>query len=187
MSRLYTFGTTVTKNEFAAIRGKRHRTIVYLVMILVFTFLCIGFANKALEYQKKLAVNPFSNWINIEVTSNVQDSSMNLLQALSEPALRDRFLIRNIYLSKGFGASFLDCNGIPSGLPLPKARTIDPGSPVIADLLDSPLECNTIDRRNVFRSIPSSDFATNPPAFELVFNIKDLITRCFYKTLIFIE
>ena len=63
--------------------------------------------------------------------------------------------------TKGFGASFLDCNGIPSGLPLPKARTIDPGSPVIADLLDSPLECNTIDRRNVFREEPFGFVVTN--------------------------
>ena len=137
MKKQYTFRDVVRKNEFKAISGFRNRTIAYLTGILILTFLCIGFSNKGLEYQSKLAANPFSNWINIEVTKSVQDSSLNLLSDLADPVLKSRFLIKNIYLSKGFGASFLDRKGVSSGLPLPKARTINPNSSIISDLLDS--------------------------------------------------
>ncbi len=137
-----------------AIAGFRYRTITYLSGILILTFLCIGFANKALEYQKKLAVNPFSNWINIEVTKSVQESSLNLMADLADPGLKSRFLIRNIYMSKGFGASFLDRKGHSSGLPLPKARTIDSKSSIILTLLDSNNTHKSTSTVNVFQKEP---------------------------------
>ena len=137
MQKQVSFRCVVRKNEFQAIAGYRFRTIAYLTGILVLTFLCIGFSYKALEYQKKLSVNPFSNWINIESTKSVQDSSLNLSADLANPVLKSRFLIKNIYLSKGFGASFLDRHGISSGLPLPKARTINARSSIMLDLPDS--------------------------------------------------
>lgn len=154
MKKHYSFRCVVRKNEFKAISGYRNRTITYLSGILILTFLCIGFSYKALEYQKKLAVNPFSNWINIEVTKSVQDSSFNLLSNLADPVLKNRFLIKNIYQSKGFGASFLDRNGISSGLPLPKARTINPNSSIIRDLLDSNNPNNLKPSGNVFQKEP---------------------------------
>ncbi len=154
MKKRYTFRQIVVKNEFRAITGYRNRTIAYLSGILILTFLCIGFSNKALEYQKKLSANPFTNWINIEVTKSVQDSSFNLLSDLADPHLKSRFLIKNIYLSKGFGASFLNRDGISSGLPLPKARTINPSSSIIRDLIDSHNRDKLNGGGNVFQKEP---------------------------------
>ncbi|MCX6303723.1 MAG: hypothetical protein NT040_02030 [Bacteroidetes bacterium] len=154
MKRYLSFNAVVRKNEFKAIAGRRYRTIAYLTGMLSVTFLCIGFSYQALEYQRKLADNPFSNWINIEVTRSVQDSSLNLLSDLRDPALKNRFLVKNIYLSKGFGASFLDRNGVSSALPLPKARTIDPRSPIIADLLEPDNFSSSGPPGNVFQRDP---------------------------------
>lgn len=154
MKKLYTLRSIVRKSEFKAIAGQRYRTIAYLTAILALTYLCIGFSNKALEYQRKLAADPLSNWINIEVMRTMVDSSVNLMTDLSDPAMKTRFLLKNIYMSKGFGAAFIDRNGNFSGLPLPRARTIDPRSAIIPDLLDSSNNVKPGVLGNVFKKEP---------------------------------
>jgi hypothetical protein len=137
MRKYLRFYSVVTKNEFKAIRGSGFQTIIYLSCILYLTFLCIGFSNKALLFQNKLAKSPLSNWVNIAINKGTSDSTISLISNLSDTLLRNRYLIENLYQSKEFGTSFLDRTGTCSGLPLPKARTIDAKSSVIHDLFNS--------------------------------------------------
>jgi hypothetical protein len=68
-----------------------------------------------------------------------------MLPVLNDPQVREKYLIRNTYLSKEFGTTFLDRNGKPTPIrPKIRARTIDPGSSIILDLLDS---SNTYDKK----------------------------------------
>jgi len=170
MRKAYTFREIVIRNEFRAISGARYRTITYLSGILALTFLCLGLSNKALEYQKILSSNPFANWINIEVTKSIQDSTLNMLNDLASPLLRKRFLIKNSYLSKGFGASFLDRQGKPTALPLPKARTINPESSIIHDLLNPGNSCKSYSSGFLFAEQPFGFIVTAGFLDRLGFN-----------------
>ena len=136
MRRYRTFHLIVLKNEFKAIRGLRNSTIVYLAGILFITFLCIGFSNNAYLYQKKLAKNPLSNWVNMEIDRSLQPSLDKLMKSLSDPKTRESYFLQNVYYSKQFGATFLARGGIASRLPLPKVNTVSPESSIIKDLFN---------------------------------------------------
>ncbi len=154
MRKNHSFHSIVSKNEFKAIRGFRYQTILYLSSILFFTFLCIGFANNALQFQKKLAKNPLSNWINLDIDRSLQPSLNKLMSALSDTALRDKYYLQNVYYSKQFGATFLDRKGIPSRFPLPKVNTVSPGSSIINDLFNESNQIKAPVSKNVFMDEP---------------------------------
>ncbi len=154
MKKYLRFYSVVTKNEFKAIRGSGFRSIIYLSGILYLTFLCIGFSNNALLYQNKLSKNPLSNWINIEINKRTQDSTERLMNDLSDPVLKNKYCIKNLYFSKEFGTSFLDRTGLSSGLPLPKARTTDPKSSIIHDLFNRDNVVKAVVADNIFQIEP---------------------------------
>lgn len=154
MEKYLRFCSVVIKNEFTAIRGRGFRSVIYLSAILYLTFLCIGFANNALIYQQKLAGNPLSNWINIEISKQTMDSTESLINDLSADDIKNRYFVRNLFYSKEFGASFLDRTGICTGLPMPKAITTDPGSSIIHDLFNNNSIVRPDNSASVFRQEP---------------------------------
>ena len=180
MKKYLRFFSVVTKNEFKAIRGSGYRSIIYLSVILYLAFLCVGFSNNALIYQNKLAGNPFSNWVNIGITRMNRDSAEQLIQVLSDTVLKNRYFIKNRYLSKEFGASFLDREGACTGLPLPKVTTIDAGSSLVHDLLNKNNVVKTWVTGNVFETEPLGFVITEAVLNRLGFN-PDSVTCLSYR------
>ncbi|MEI6684168.1 MAG: hypothetical protein WCO44_16180 [Bacteroidota bacterium] len=154
MAKFLRFHSVVVKNEYKVIRGCGFRSVIYLSSILYLAFLCIGFSHSAMICRAKLAGNPFSNWVNIEINKRTRDSTESLIFDLSDTLLRKKYCIKNLFFSKEFGTSFLDRTGKCSGLPLPKAMTLDPGSTIIDDLLSKSNVIRVFTPENVFQSEP---------------------------------
>ena len=123
-------------NEYRAVRGRNNRTIVYLFVILFVAFLTFGFARNALNYQQKLSSDPFSNWINLNYHAGTGDSLRSLHEKISDARFRELFHIRGAYFyNKGMVAVQTCCQGRP--VVQCEARTIDPASRVVSDLLNT--------------------------------------------------
>ena len=180
MEKYLRFCSVVIKNEFTAIRGRGFRSVIYLSAILYLTFLCIGFANNALIYQQKLAGNPLSNWINIEISKQTMDSTESLINDLSADDIKNRYFVRNLFYSKEFGASFLDRTGICTGLPMPKAITTDPGSSIIHDLFNNNSIVRPDNSASVFRQEPFGFVVTGSFLKRLGFH-HDSVTCLSYR------
>ena len=180
MKKYQKFHSVVVRNEFKAIRGPGFRSIFYLSGILFVTFLCIGFANNALLYQNRLAMNPLSNWINLEINRRTRDSTQRMVTDLSDTLMKNRYCIKNLYFSKEFGASFLNRWRQSSGLPLPKVRTIDPGSAIIRDLLNKNNLISPGVPDNVFQIEPFGFIVTQAFLRQLGFHF-DSVTCMSYR------
>ena len=180
MKKYQRFHSIVTKNEFTAIRGPGFRSVIYLSGILFITFLSIGFANNALLYQDKLAKNPLSNWIDIEINQLTGDSTERLVSDLSDTILKNKYFLKNLYFSKEFGASFLNRKRMQTGLPLPKVRTIDPGSSIIHDLFNKNNVVSVEVPDNVFHAEPFGFIVTEAFLEKLGFHY-DSVTCLSYR------
>ena len=121
-------------NEYKALKGKYHSTTGYLFVILFIAFLAFGFAKSTLDCQQKLSADPFSNWINFNYHSGTRDSLLSLNEKTCSEIFREEFHIRGAYF---YNRGMVSVAAISPGiLPLSyEARTIDPRSDVVKDLL----------------------------------------------------
>jgi hypothetical protein len=122
-----------------AIKGRRNSTIVYLFVILFIAFISFGFAKSIFNYQKKLSSDPYSNWINLNFHAGTRDSLRSLHEHAAEKQFRERFHLKGAYFyNKGMVPVF---TGSQEGPAIHyEARTIDPASGIVKDLLNAGLE-----------------------------------------------
>ncbi|MDP1621220.1 MAG: FtsX-like permease family protein [Bacteroidales bacterium] len=168
MRKTTTFRSVLVRNEYMALRGKRHSTIVYLFFILFMTFLAFGFAKSTLTYQKKLSADPFSNWINLNFHSGTRDSLRTLHEKISGVEFRERFHLKGSYFyNKGMIPVFTRSEG--NKIVQYEARTIDPLSGIVKDLLKSGVcSANYPDStENVFKNEPNGVIVTRKLVNEI--------------------
>lgn len=93
-------------NEFRELAGKNLRTIIVLVCILFITFLALGFASGSLNNLQKKMENPFTNWVNLDVSENrISKKSRDIVQRYNSPELVKELQINN---SNGFSKYVLN-------------------------------------------------------------------------------
>ncbi|HNY01791.1 MAG TPA: hypothetical protein PKG48_04350 [Bacteroidales bacterium] len=128
------FGSLVLRNEYRALQGKNHRTVLYLAIILFLAFFAFGFAKSTLDYQEKLAGDPYSNWINLDYHSGTRDSLRVLEDSVGLSSFRNRYHIRGAFF---YNKAMVEIGTALQGKPadLHEARSIDPGSGILSDLL----------------------------------------------------
>ena len=134
MREKISFRSLMIHNEYKALKGKYHSTTGYLFVILFIAFLAFGFAKSTLDCQQKLSADPFSNWINFNYHSGTRDSLLSLNEKTRSEIFREKFHIRGAYF---YNRGMVSVAAISPGiLPLSyEARTIDPRSDVVKDLL----------------------------------------------------
>jgi hypothetical protein len=131
-----TFRAVLVSNEFKALKGRYNSTIWYLFVIMVITFFAFGFAKSTLTYQKRLSADPYSNWINLNYHSGTRDSLLSLEEKIRNNQFRERFHIKGAYFyNKGMVSVLAFSNGMSTVQY--EARTIDPASGIVKDLLRS--------------------------------------------------
>jgi hypothetical protein len=130
------FRSVFVRNEFKALKGRNNSTVIYLSIILFISFLAFGFTKSTFTYQQKLSADPFSNWINLNYHSGTRDSLRSLNTRITDSLFRERYHIRGSYFyNKGMvtvRSSFAGESTMQY-----EARTIDPGSSVMKNLLTS--------------------------------------------------
>jgi hypothetical protein len=136
MQEKMSFRSVLIRNEFKALKGKYHSTIIYLFVILFIAFLAFGFAKSTMNYQQKLSSDPFSNWINLNFHSGTRDSLKALHDKILNKQFRDRFHIKGSYFyNKGMVPVLTFSHG--NQVIQYEARTIDPRSGIVKDLFQS--------------------------------------------------
>jgi hypothetical protein len=136
MQKKMSFRSVFIRNEFKALKGRYNSTIVYLFIILFITFTAFGFTKSTLLYQQKLSADPFSNWINLDFHSGTRDSLRTLNFRITDERFREKYHIKGAYFyNKGMVAIRTFSQGEATGQY--EARTIDPNSGVVDDLLRS--------------------------------------------------
>ncbi|MFZ4546112.1 MAG: hypothetical protein ACOYN4_01685 [Bacteroidales bacterium] len=134
MKKIPTFKSVVLKNEYNALRGKNGSTIWYLLLIMYITFLCFGFSKSALDFQKKLSSNPFSNWINITYHTGNKESLGLLEEVIQKDTFRTKYHIKESYFYNMWMFSIMSKAGDTAISPF-QARSIEPQSDIVKDLL----------------------------------------------------
>jgi len=156
MKKTSTFKSVFLKNEYNALRGRNYSTIWYLLLIMYITFLCFGFSKSALNYQKKLSANPFSNWINITYHTGNKASLGLLEEVIQKDTFRTRFHIKESYFYNMWMFSMLSKSGDTAISPF-QARSIEPKSDIVKDLFQP---ANLI-RKNFPDSVDAFSFEPN--------------------------
>ncbi|MCW3092362.1 MAG: macrolide transporter permease/ATP-binding protein MacB [Ferruginibacter sp.] len=84
------------KKEGAALAGKNLSNFLVLSLILLFTFLAIGFANGSLDYLKRQLSDPFVNWIPVTIPYAQSSGGKidRLLEDLNSPVNKIRFHLK---------------------------------------------------------------------------------------------
>ncbi len=91
------FDRLLLQNEYAALKGKNSATIWSLLLIMFITFLSFGFSKSALNYQNKLKVDPFSNWVNFPYNTANEAGLRKLATDAQLDSIKDRFNIRHSF------------------------------------------------------------------------------------------
>lgn len=90
------FNKTFYKEEGRELFGKHMTNFAYLIIILVFTFLAVGFANGSLKYLKRKMDDPFIKWVNLEIPYTLAPRIPEFINQLNVKFLQDSFLYENI-------------------------------------------------------------------------------------------
>jgi len=69
MHKSSNFQSIFFKNEYRALVGNKHTTIVRLVLLLTVTLVALGFSVGGLNQLRSKMNNPFTNWVDLEVGS----------------------------------------------------------------------------------------------------------------------
>ncbi len=128
------FFPVLFRNEYRALKGRNNSTAGYLFIILFITFLAFGFAESTLRYQQKLSSDPFSNWINLDFHSGTRDSLRSLSDKIHDSWFRKKFHIKGAYFYNK-GMVMVQALSSANRSVQYEARTIDPQSDVVKDLL----------------------------------------------------
>lgn len=127
------FNKIFYKGESRELFGKNLLNFFFLVLILVLTFLSIGFANGSLQYLKKKMDDPFIKWVNIDIPYTMANQIPELIKTISEDSLKRNFLYEScdgynqlsLYFFKNKSNSIKQFTG----------RTINIGNPILSNIM----------------------------------------------------
>ena len=85
--------------------GKGYRNFIYLNIMLIITFLAIGFSNGSLKYLEKKMKDPFVRFIDLDIPISKSDQIPTILYKLNhDTLLQKRYLFENVI---GYNVEYL--------------------------------------------------------------------------------
>jgi len=85
--------------------GKGYRNFLYLNIMLIITFLAIGFSNGSLKYLEKQMKDPFVRFVDLDIPISKSDQINTMLYELNhDTLLQKRYLFENVI---GYNGEFL--------------------------------------------------------------------------------
>ncbi len=90
------FDSLFMAREGAALSGKGWTNFLIFSLLLLSTFLAIGFANGSISYLETKVKNPFVNWLNIPVPSSKAASVLERLEILNDPELKEQYKFETV-------------------------------------------------------------------------------------------
>lgn len=85
MRKKATFRSVFFKNEYKALAGNNHATIGRLVFLLTVTLIAVGFSVGGLNRLRTKMNNPFTNWVDLEVSSRGSEFLSDVKRFFSDP------------------------------------------------------------------------------------------------------
>lgn len=129
------FNKVFYREESKELFGKKYINFFYLVLILIITFIAIGFANGSLKYLKKKMDDPFIKWVDVEIPYTLANQIPDLIELLSADSLKQTFLYGDCdgynQLTVYFYHKESDYEKQFTG------RTINPGNPILNSILSA--------------------------------------------------
>ena len=84
------------KRELETLSDKSNWNIKKLAGILLLTLLALGFSLGGLKQLEKRMSNPFTNWVNLPISSTVEDERSEILSTFRNKIYKDSFSLDNI-------------------------------------------------------------------------------------------
>jgi hypothetical protein len=119
--------------EGKELAGAKVKNIIGLFVILLLTFLSIGFGEGGLEYLKIKMDDPFHLWLNIPIRSNSNIGDV-FDESLNNPEIKNHYHINRINQYSVFYSDFYSSSGSKIQV---KGRTIEPSSPLLKKILEN--------------------------------------------------
>lgn len=123
------------KNEYHTLAGIGNRRVLTLTLILFLTLLSLGFAVGNLGFLKQRMDNPFTNWVTLPVTLDIESNIPKIKMAFESSSLLDSFDLKNVDDYEIFFEKFAtqdNKNTIHK-----RGRTFEPNSELIRKILSN--------------------------------------------------
>src|SRR5690606_21933872 len=130
------FDRILYRNEFRSLAGRSGSTIIGLAAILLFAILVLGMATAGLADLKKRMDNPFTNWISLPVSLEVQTVKDSIASMFEHQEVLDAFDLRGIRTHGVFFLRFMMGNGRDTIFPGLKGSTVDPSESILKSVLE---------------------------------------------------
>lgn len=130
-------------NESRSLSGEKNRVILALVVILIFTLLALGFAAGSIAKLQKKMDNPFTNWVDLGVTSVfISDQAHDIEQRYTDPAVGEQLKLMDVRGWVKFNLEFYHQDFNPTLHPYDSltfgawGRSIDEDDPILAKIFE---------------------------------------------------
>lgn len=127
--------------------GFRFKNLYWLIVILLVTFLSLGFANGSLKYLKMKMDDPFIKWVNVDVPYTMLDKIHEIKNVLMQKEVSDSFGYKTVTGNYEFSFNFRITN-TKDRARYEKGRSLEPGNPLAKSILD---EKNKIIGKSAFK------------------------------------
>lgn len=145
------------EKEFDFLAGVGSEKIIKLSGIIFCTLLTLSYALGSLDQLKERMENPYTNWVDMPLTSTGQnnyDSLQPLLQYFSDPSVKKQFDLNDISGYVSATAVLLKINDFSKKIPY-KCRSIRPDEKILGAILENKNVLNMPDGGiSVFQSQP---------------------------------
>jgi len=125
------FDKIVFRNEFTSLAGKSYRSILTLAGIILITIIVLGISSGSLIDLRKRMDNPYTNWIDIPVTSSIRPDSILLF--FKQQKVQEEFLIRNLGEHDVYFHKFISYDGRDTAIF--KGTTVFPDESIVRSVL----------------------------------------------------
>jgi hypothetical protein len=145
------------QREFLKLAGKNRQTILKLSAIIFITLLSLSYAMGSLNVLRLKMENPYTNWVDIPLSSTGQngyDSLSVLLEYFTRPENKAAFSLNDVRGYVSSTALLVPVNDFTIRIPH-KARTIEPGEKILEAILDQKnVLAGSVDPVTVFNQYP---------------------------------
>lgn len=181
------------QREFLKLAGKGNQTILKLSAIIFVTLLTLSYAMGSLELLRSKMENPYTNWVDIPLSSTGQngyDSLTVLMNYFEQPENKDAFSLNDVKGYVSATALLLPINDYSVRIPH-KARTIEPGEKILNAILDEEnLVIGEVNPNTVFEQNPCGVIIKQKALERLGFQDwreAKKIPMLFYDDLVFVD
>lgn len=138
------FGQLFFLNESRSLSGEKNRVILALVVILIFTLLALGFAAGSIAKLQKKMDNPFTNWVDLGVTSvDISDQARLIEERYTDDEVGQELKLMDVRGWVKFNLEFFHQDFNPTLHPIDSlshgawGRSIDGDDPILAKIFES--------------------------------------------------